>query len=291
MRDRVTLPQIVAAEHKLTMLTAYDFWTAQLVDTGGADMTLVGDSLGMVIQGNENTLSVSVDDIVYHCRAVKRGTKRAFIVGDMPYLSYHISKEASVINAGRIITEGGADAIKLEGGVKRLPMIEAILDAEIPVMGHLGLTPQSVNAMGGFKVQAKCQEAREQLKREALALQNAGVFSIVLECIPYDLAAEVTELLDIPTIGIGAGPHCSGQVLVTHDMLGLGFGKPPKFVRQFAEMGLTGLEAVQAYCQAVQTGEFPKLSESYRPNKKKQPSPDLALYGSQAGPIADATAS
>lgn len=287
MRDRMTLPQIVAAEQKLTMLTAYDYWTAQLVDAGGADMILVGDSLGMVIQGNPNTLSVTVDDVIYHTKAVKRGTQRAFVIADMPYLSYHISREESVRNAGRMIAEGGADAIKLEGGSKRIPMIQAILDAEIPVMGHLGLTPQSVNAFGGFKVQAKDRDAREQLKREALALQDAGVFSIVLECIPYDLAAEVTELLDIPTIGIGAGPSCDGQVLVTHDMLGLGLGKAPKFVRQFAQMGLTGLEAVQAYCEAVQSGDFPRLSESYRPAKKKAKEADVALYGGEAVSVAE----
>lgn len=289
MQERISLPQIVAADHKLTMLTAYDCWMAQLIDTAGADMILVGDSLGMVIQGKENTLSVTVDDIIYHMRAVKRGTQRAFLVGDMPYMSYHISPQESVRNAGRIITEGGADAIKLEGGIKRIPMIQAILDAEIPVMGHLGLTPQSVNAMGGFKVQAKDREAREQLKREAVALQDAGVFSIVLECIPYDLAAEVTELLDIPTIGIGAGPHCKGQVLVTHDMLGLGLGKPPKFVRQFAEMGLTGLQAIQAYCDAVHSGDFPRLSESYRPTKK-QKAANVALYGGETSSLAEVVA-
>lgn len=290
MRERVTLPQILAAEQKLTMLTAYDYWTAQLVDAGGTDITLVGDSLGMVIQGHSNTLSVTVDEMIYHLKAVKRGTQRAFVVGDMPYLSYHISRQETVRNAGRMIAEGGADAIKLEGGSKRIPMIQAILDAEIPVMGHLGLTPQSVNAFGGFKVQAKDRAAREHLKSEALALQDAGVFSIVLECIPYDLAAEVTEMLDIPTIGIGAGPDCNGQVLVTHDMLGLGLGKAPKFVRQFAQLGMTGLEAIQAYCEAVHSGDFPRLVEAFRPAKKKAKAETIGLYGGEQAAATDIAA-
>lgn len=276
---RKTVADMVAGSRKLTMLTAYDCWTSQLVDQAGTDMILVGDSLGMVIQGKENTLSVTIDEMIYHCKAVARGREQALIVGDMPYMSYHVNPEETVRNAGRLITEGRADAIKLEGGQKRLPMIRAILDAEIPVMGHLGLTPQSVNALGGFKVQAKNLQARQKLKADALALQEAGIFALVLECIPYDFAQELTEMLTIPTIGIGAGPHCDGQVLVTHDMLGLGFGHKPKFVRQFANLGETGMNAVEAFCQAVQEGSFPSLKESYRPSKKTA---KIALYQGQA---------
>lgn len=281
---KVTIPGVVRAKHKLTMLTAYDFWTAQMVDGAGADMILVGDSLGMVVQGRENTLAVTVDDIVYHTRCVARARQRALIVGDMPYLSYHVSPEDTIRNAGRIIREGKADAVKLEGGRKRLPMIQALLDAEIPVMGHLGLTPQSIHAIGGFKVQGKDEESRERIKAAALALQEAGVFALVLECIPYDLAAEVTELLDIPTIGIGAGPYCSGQVLVTHDLLGMNFGHVPKFVRPFANLGQQGRNAVEGFCQAVKEGSFPTLEESYGAKKKEKAVP---LYGSAQLPLTE----
>jgi len=268
---RKSIPQLVGSKEPLAMLTAYDCWMASLIDKAGADLILVGDSLGMVIQGHDNTLSVTVDEMIYHCKAVARGASNAVIVGDMPYLSYHVSKEDTVRNAGRIITEGKVDAVKLEGGKKRIPMISALLDAEIPVMGHLGLTPQSVNALGGFKVQGKNEDSRERLKEEALALQDAGVFSLVLECIPYDLAGEITDLLTIPTIGIGAGPHCGGQVLVTHDLLGLTMGHKPKFVRRFAELGESGGNALESYCQAVRDGSFPSLSESYKPNAKPGP--------------------
>ncbi|CAM2006921.1 3-methyl-2-oxobutanoate hydroxymethyltransferase [Acanthopleuribacter pedis] len=271
-----TVPGIVASREKLTMLTAYDYWTAQLVDRAGTDMILVGDSLGMVVQGKEDTLEVTVDEMVYHCRAVNRGRQQALVVGDMPYLSYHISREETVRNAGRIITEGRADAVKLEGGRKRIPMIEAILDAEIPVMGHIGLTPQSVNALGGFKVQGKDFKSWQRAVDDALALQDAGVFALVLECIPYDLAEEITGKLDIPTIGIGAGPACSGQVLVTHDLLGMSFGRTPKFVRQFADLSATGGDGLAAFIEAVHDGAFPTLKESFKPSKKAD---NIQLYG------------
>ena len=277
-----SIPQIMGSKKPLTMLTAYDFWTAQMVDNAGADMILVGDSLGMVIQGQENTLGVTVDDIVYHCRAVSRGRQNSLIVGDMPYLSYHISKEETIRNAGRIIREGRVDAVKLEGGRKRVPMIEALVDAEIPVMGHLGLTPQSVHAIGGFKVQGKDDASRERIKAAALALEAAGVFAIVLECIPYDLAKEVTEILSVPTIGIGAGPYCGGQVLVTHDLLGLSVGHKPKFVRQFANLGEMGGNALESFCQSVREGTFPTLDESYQSKGKKS---KVALYGGAGAPI------
>ena len=278
------IPELVSSDRKLTMLTAYDYWTAKLVDQAGADMILVGDSLGMVIQGNDDTLSVTVDEMVYHCKAVNRGRKDAVVVGDMPYMSYHISREETIRNAGRIVREGGVDAVKLEGGVKRIPMIEALLDAEIPVMGHLGLTPQSVNAFGGFKVQGKDEASRQRLKDAALALQDTGIFSLVLECIPYDLAGEITESLEIPTIGIGAGPYCGGQVLVTHDMLGLNDGHVPKFVRQFANLGELGGNAVRGFVDAVRDGAFPSITESYRP-KKGTKHKKIALYGGAAEPI------
>ena len=278
------IPELVSSDRKLTMLTAYDYWTAKLVDQAGADMILVGDSLGMVIQGNDDTLSVTVDEMVYHCKAVNRGRKDAVVVGDMPYMSYHISREETIRNAGRIVREGGVDAVKLEGGIKRIPMIEALLDAEIPVMGHLGLTPQSVNAFGGFKVQGKDEASRQRLKDAALALQDTGIFSLVLECIPYDLAGEITESLEIPTIGIGAGPYCGGQVLVTHDMLGLNDGHVPKFVRQFANLGEQGGNAVRGFVDAVREGAFPSITESYRP-KKGTKHKKIALYGGAAEPI------
>ncbi|MDJ0842055.1 MAG: 3-methyl-2-oxobutanoate hydroxymethyltransferase [Acidobacteriota bacterium] len=278
---KVTIPQLVRSKEKLVMLTAYDYWTAQLVDHAGADMILVGDSLGMVVQGKQNTLSVTVDEIVYHCKAVSRGRQRALIVGDMPYLSYHVSPEDTIRNAGKIIREGHVDAVKLEGGRKRIPMINALLDAEIPVMGHLGLTPQSIHAIGGFKVQGKDEESRDRIKAAALALQEAGVFALVLECIPYDLAREVSDLLEIPTIGIGAGPYCGGQVLVTHDLLGLNFGHTPKFVRQFANLGELGTAAVKGFCQSVKEGSFPTLDESYSARKNKA----VPLYGGSQLPL------
>lgn len=273
---RKSIPEVMGGKQKLTMLTAYDYWTSQMVDAAGVDMMLVGDSLGMVIQGEENTLSVTVDEMIYHCRAVTRGRRNALVIGDMPYLSYHVSQEETVRNAGRIIREGKVDAVKLEGGRKRIPMIHALLDAEIAVMGHIGLTPQSIHAIGGFKVQGKDPESRKRLVEAALALQDSGIFALVLECIPYDLAGEITQQLEIPTIGIGAGPHCRGQVLVTHDLLGLNFGQPPKFVRQFADLGNLGLNAVQAFTAAVREGTYPTLGESYKPSKKVQ---NTSLYG------------
>ena len=265
---KVSIPQLRGSREKLTMLTAYDYWTAQLVDRAGAELILVGDSLGMVIQGQENTLSVTIDEMIYHCKAVSRGRQQALIVGDMPYLSYHVSREETIRNAGRLVREGKVDAVKLEGGRKRVTMVKALLDAEIPVMGHLGLTPQSIHALGGFRVQGKDGASRDRITAAALALQDAGVFAIVLECVPYDLAAELTEMLEIPTIGIGAGPHCSGQVLVTHDLLGMTFGHVPKFVRPFANLGEQGQNGVQGFIQAVREGTFPNMAESFKPSKK-----------------------
>jgi 3-methyl-2-oxobutanoate hydroxymethyltransferase len=226
-------------------------------------MMLVGDSLGMVVQGKEHTLSVTIEEMVYHCKAVARGRERALIVADMPYLSYHISVEETIRNAGALIRQGGADAVKLEGGKKRFDVVEALLNAEIPVMGHLGLTPQSIHQLGGFRVQGKNDADQERLKEEALALQRLGVFALVLECVPLTLAAEITDSLDIPTIGIGAGPYCSGQVLVFHDLLGMSYREPPRFVRRFETFSERAETALRNYCQEVRQQTFPSVEESY----------------------------
>ncbi len=247
----------------LVMVTAYDVASARAAEAAGADMVLVGDSLGMVVLGYDTTLSVTVDDIVRHTAAVRRSLRTPLVVADMPYLSFHISPEETVRNAGRMVVEGGAAAVKVEGGAKRVRTIEALLDAEIPVMGHIGLTPQSINAFGGFKVQGRIPEAAERLVEDAKALEAAGVFSIVLECVPHELARLITRSVGIPTIGIGAGPHCDGQVLVFHDIVGFTTGKRPKFVRTFANLQEAANQAVSAYAAAVREGDFPTLDESY----------------------------
>lgn len=242
---------------RIGMITAYDFPSAKLADTAGADIILVGDSLAMVMLGYPDTLSVTVDDMLHHTRAAARGTSRALLVGDMPYLSYHISVEESVRNAGRFI-QAGAHAVKIEGGKpSRIRVIEAVLDAEIPVMGHIGLTPQSVNAFGGFKVQGKAADDARRLLDEARALEQAGCFALVLECVPSELASLITERISIPTIGIGAGIHCDGQVLVYHDLLGLYDGHKPKFVRRYAEIGKDIQSAIERYLADVREGRFP----------------------------------
>lgn len=263
---RVTAPAIRAMKRvqRIGMLTAYDYSGAKVCDAAGADIILVGDSLGMVVLGYPDTLSVTVADIAHHTRAVARGTSRALVVGDMPYLSYHISIEESVRNAGELI-RAGAHAVKIEGGrPARIKTIEAILNAEIPVMGHIGLTPQSVNAMGGFKLQGKNADDARRLLDEAVALDQAGCFSIVLECVPTELAALITERVSAPTIGIGAGPSCDGQVLVFHDVLGLYEGHTPKFVRQYANVKETMQTALAQYIGDVRSGRFPNAgSESF----------------------------
>jgi 3-methyl-2-oxobutanoate hydroxymethyltransferase len=255
----VTVPAIKAMKRaqRIGMLTAYDYPTAKIADAAGTDIILVGDSLGMVVLGYPDTLSVTVDDMVHHTRAVARGTRRALVVGDMPYLSYHVSNEESVRNAGEFI-RAGARAIKIEGGKPaRIKTVEAILNAEIPVMGHIGLTPQSVNVVGGFKLQGKNADDARRLIDEAVALDQAGCFSIVLECVPEELAALITERVSIPTIGIGAGPSCDGQVLVFHDLLGLNDGHTPKFVRRYANVGEEMQSAIARYLDDVRTGRFP----------------------------------
>jgi 3-methyl-2-oxobutanoate hydroxymethyltransferase len=247
----------------LVMITAYDYHSARLADEAGVDLILVGDSLGMVVQGRPDTLPVTIDDIVYHCRAVTRAQPKALVVADLPWLSYHVSSEDTIRNAGRCLREGRAGCVKLEGGEKRLPAVRAILDAEIPVMGHLGLTPQSVNALGGFKVQGKNEEAATRLVEDALRLQDAGVFGLVLECVPSDVAQRVTEALEIPTIGIGAGRGTDGQVLVWHDLLGITPDPLPRFVRRYEDFGVKAKAAIERYAADVKDGSFPDDTESY----------------------------
>ena len=249
---------------KLTMVTAYDTPMAAIVDRAGADMILVGDSLADNVLGFPDTLAATVDIMVHHAAAVVRAQPRALIIGDLPWLSYHISVEETVRNAGRLIREGHVEAVKLEGGRKRLPMIEAILAAEIPVMGHLGLTPQSVRAMSGYRVQGRQASPARELLEDARALAAAGVFAIVLEGMPDVLARAITEAIPVPTIGIGAGPHCDGQVLVFHDVLGVNMDKrPAKFVRQYAHLADTAVQALQSFFDDVQSGSFPNDAESY----------------------------
>ena len=246
----------------LVMLTAYDAPGARMADEGGVDLILVGDSVAMVVLGYDTTLEVTVEDLAHHTAAVARAKPKAMIIGDLPWMSYHLSVEDSVRNAATLVRAGAA-AVKLEGGRKRLPMVRAILDAEIPVMGHIGLTPQSVNVMGGFKVQGKTDEAAQILVDDAIALAEAGCFSLVLEGVPSETARMVTEAIPIPTIGIGAGPHCDGQVLVFHDLLGIEERVLPKFVRRYASLKADAVAAIERYAEDVRGGHFPAPEESY----------------------------
>ena len=246
----------------LVMVTAYDAPSARMAGEAGVDLILVGDSLAMVVLGYDDTLQVTVDDMVHHTSAVARARPDTHIVGDLPWMSYHVSPEESVRNAARLI-RAGAQSVKLEGGRKRLPMIERIIAAEIPVMGHIGLTPQSVNAMGGFRVQGREAEAARKLVQAAKSLQHAGCFAIVLEGVPATVAEMVTDTIDIPTIGIGAGPHCDGQVLVYHDLLGIEDRLTPRFVRRYADVRTITVDAIGAFAADVRGGEFPSADESY----------------------------
>lgn len=269
---KITVPGIlerksgVSPQHsaaKITCLTAYDYPTARLLDEAGVDVLLVGDSLGMVVLGHESTLPVSMEEMLQCTRAARRGTRHALLVADMPYGSYHDDAAQAVRNAVRFVKEAGAEAVKIEGGERRMELISRVVEAEIPVMGHIGLKPQSVNALGGFRVQGKTEQAAEQLLRDARAVEAAGAFSVVLESIPRELAARVTAELKIPTIGIGAGPDCDGQVLVIHDLVGLSFGHKPKFARRYANVGEAISRAAAEYCRDVQQGSFPSDEESY----------------------------
>jgi 3-methyl-2-oxobutanoate hydroxymethyltransferase len=250
-------------EKKIACLTAYDYPTARLVDEAGVDVILVGDSLGMVVLGYDSTLPVTLEEMLHHTRAVRRGTRRALVVSDMPYGSYHTDIAESLRNALRFIKDAGAEAVKVEGGERRLELIARLTEAEIPVMGHVGLTPQSVNALGGYHVQGKTADSAEQLLRDARAVEAAGAFALVLEAMPRELAAQITREVRIPTIGIGAGPDCDGQILVLSDMLGLTFGQTPKFSRQYANLGETISGAVREYCDDVRKAAFPSDAESY----------------------------
>jgi 3-methyl-2-oxobutanoate hydroxymethyltransferase len=248
---------------KIACLTAYDYPTARLLDEAGVDVILVGDSLGMVVLGYESTLPVTIDEMLHHTRAVRRGTRRALVVADMPYGSYHTDIAESLRNAMRFIKDAGAEAVKVEGGERRLELIARLTEAEIPVMGHVGLTPQSVNALGGYHVQGKTADSAEQLLRDARAVEAAGAFALVLEAMPRELAAQITREVGIPTIGIGAGPDCDGQILVLSDMLGLTFGQTPKFSRQYANLAETISGVVREYCDDVRKAAFPSDAESY----------------------------
>lgn len=247
----------------ITCLTAYDYPSARLVDEAGIDVILVGDSMAQVMLGYDSTLPVTVDEMLHHTRAVRRAVKRALLIADMPYGSYHVDEKETLHNAARLVKEGGAEAVKIEGGEKRADLIRRVIEAEIPVAGHIGLTPQSVNVMGGYKVQGKTLAAIEQLMRDAVALDKAGVACLYLEGIPREVAAMITAEVETPTIGIGAGPECDGQVLVFHDLLGLTFGQPAKFVRRYADVGAVITDAVHAYREDVIAGRYPSDSESY----------------------------
>jgi len=262
----ITVPDIVRMKErgeKIVMLTAYDAPTARLLDSAGVDILLVGDSVGNVVLGYENTLPVTMDEMVHHARAVVRGTSRCLVVADMPYLSYHVGIREAVRNAGRFVQEAGARAVKVEGGRKRVDVIRALRDAEIPVMGHVGLTPQSVHDFGGFKVQGRSGASARAILEDALAVEEAGVFSVVLEGIPAELGALITERLGIPTIGIGAGRSCDGQVLVIHDLLGITPDPVPSFVRRYADLGAVIREACVRFGADVRGGSFPAETESY----------------------------
>ncbi len=259
---QVTVPDFLSARARgvrLTMLTAYDYSMARLLDEGGVDAILVGDSLGMVMQGNNNALSVTLDEMIYHTRCVARGIRRALLIADLPFMTYQLNAEQALMSAGRLIKEGGAHAVKLEGGLRSVPAVEAIVRADIPVLGHVGMTPQSVHRFGGFRVQRDA----ERLLRDAKAVEEAGAFAIVMECVPAELAARITEALSIPTIGIGAGVGCDGQVLVVQDVLGMYSDLHPKFVKQFADVGNQIRQAVRDYCHEVKEATFPDADTSF----------------------------
>ncbi|HYI62214.1 MAG TPA: 3-methyl-2-oxobutanoate hydroxymethyltransferase [Acidimicrobiales bacterium] len=262
----------------LVMVTAYDAPGARIADAAGVDLILVGDSLAMVVLGYDDTLQVTVEDMAHHTAAVARARPSALVVGDLPWMSYHVDRADTVRNAAALI-RAGAGAVKLEGGRKRLPMVEALVDAEIPVMGHVGLTPQSVKTMGGFKVQGRTSEAATQIVGAAKALAHAGAFAVVLEGVPEEVAGLVTEAVDVPTIGIGAGPHCDGQVLVYHDVLGIEDRITPKFVRRYAEVGTASVEAIGRFADDVRSGAFPGPAESY--HLSAEVAETLGLYGSE----------
>lgn len=265
-RPKVTISTLLEKkqhQEPITCLTAYDYATARIEDEAGIDMILVGDSLAQVVLGYDSTLPVTMEEMLHHTRAVRRGVKRALLVADMPYASYHVSAQEAVRNAARFVKEAGAEAVKLEGGEKRVEVVSRLIDAEIPVTGHIGLTPQSVNAMGGYKVQGKTLSAAEQLMRDAVALDRAGIAALFLEGIPREVAAMITAEISAPTIGIGAGPECDGQVLVIHDIIGLSFTPAAKFVRRYADAATLMRQAVESFKNDVVSGKYPSDAESY----------------------------
>jgi len=253
---------------KITAITAYDAPTARLVNEAGVDVVLVGDSVAMVKLGYENTLPVTLDEMLHHVKAVKRGNSRALLVADMPYLTYELDTKEALRNAGRLIKEGGAHAVKIEGGLEVAPVVKELLKINVPVMGHLGLTPQALKRFGGYKVQGRKPQDAERMLTDAKILEGAGIFALVLECVPPSLAKEITRKLSIPTIGIGAGAHCDGQILVVDDMLGLSDGPPLKFVKRYADARPLMVKAVQSYCREVQTGAFPGPEHTFADSPK-----------------------
>lgn len=263
---KVTTTQLLARKgrtEKIAVVTAYDATVARALDDAGVDVLMVGDSLGMVVQGNDNTLSVTLEEMAYHCRAVARGAKRAHVVCDLPFMSYQVSAEQALVSAGRLLKEGQAESVKLEGGEIIAPAVQKIVSAGIPVMGHIGLTPQSVHHMGGFRVQGKTQSAAEGLIRDARALETAGVYAIVIEGVPSEVGESITRAVGVPTIGIGAGPGTDGQVLVCYDIFGMYGALSPKFVRRFRELGREMTEAAKEYVAAVRDGSFPGPEHSF----------------------------
>jgi 3-methyl-2-oxobutanoate hydroxymethyltransferase len=272
MEEKVTtftLRKFKKEGRKIVALTAYDFPTAKILDNCGIDMILVGDSLGMVVLGYQSTIPVTMEDMIHHTKAVSRAVNRAFVVADMPFMSYHISKEQTMANAARLIAEGGAHAVKLEGGEEIASIVKTIVDAGIPVVGHLGLTPQSVHQLGGYKVQGKEKEKAKKIFNDAKVLEQAGICALVLESIPMELAKDIAENISVPTIGIGAGPYCDGQILVTHDMLGITQGHRPKFVKQYADIEKIMIEGINTYIKEVQQGLFPDEKHSFTLEKRE----------------------
>ncbi len=264
--DRITVPKFAPRKRKgrkLVMVTCYDATFARLVDQAGIDAVLVGDSLGNVIQGHETTIPVTIEDVIYHTRAVSRGLNHPLLIADLPFMTYQASREEAMFNSGRLMQEGRAHAVKLEGGVRVAETVRAIVKTGIPVMGHIGLTPQSVHGFGGYRIQGRGEAAAQRLREDALALQDAGVFSIVLEGIPTALATEISASLEVPTIGIGAGPNCDGQVLVLYDLLGLDDSFAPRFVKQYATLSNTVAEALKSFAGEVRDGKFPAEEHSF----------------------------
>jgi 3-methyl-2-oxobutanoate hydroxymethyltransferase len=266
-----TLREKKGRNEKITMVTAYDFPSAQMVEEAGLDTILVGDSLGMAVLGYETTLPVTMDEMIYHTKAVTRGAPNTFVVADMPFLSYHRSLEETITNAGRFLQEGGAQAVKLEGGQEQSQKIRTLVEIGIPVLGHIGLTPQSVHQLGGFKVQGKGAKQAQKLLEDAKSLEDAGAFAVVLECVPAPLAALITQAISIPTIGIGAGAGCDGQVLVWHDLLGMSSGTLPRFVKQYADLRRQIVKALGDYKNDVETSRFPEEKHSFIMDKENLP--------------------